>query len=532
MKQRARRASRYAFHERDSSDSSSDSESQPEKNRESDEDYNVDEEGEEADASGAEQAESADITTESSSGVVSTRPNKRPRMMDIRTRQRNAWTNNGAHILRPAATKIEKKEEEEEEEEETETTKPGATTTTTTITTRHNPVRSSVITATVNATVSTLRSQIGVMETNITELQKELRRMTTQCKTTPEGGKSLEKGEKTLAEKTRAVARRFEYPVAGIAKDIEGLQSMFGIPAIIDEITRTLILPVSYQLNFGSLGSPLPFAAMQPIKLGLFSGPPGMGKSRTVQCVVKEIEKRMKAEDPGINIKLYKLGRHNLRPEYVGVASNDITGLLDLATNPDDPSVRVVIVWIDEIDIMFPDSSKVTGSETFYTELTRAWADLLTTPRARRDVVTIVIGTTNCPDSIDPSILSRVSYHYRYPETQTEAMGRCVLEGLVCTAVRQCRPDYDDARIRAHLPPVDVTLACARRYTHDIRKLVQCLERTFNAYQSRMTPAEHKQLLIKYEYKYPEESFPTVYDYCTEFGVPLPSQSHTVFHEL
>ena len=334
-----------------------------------------------------------------------------------------------------------------------------------------------------------------------------------------------------ILRRTRAKAERFAFPLEALPRHVHGIESLYGMPQLAEDIMHRLVRPLQYDANWVTQPNPLPFQKMQPVKFALLSGAPGMGKTHAVMCIIRELMRGFTPTEVG----LYKFGLSGLRDTYAGAALNDIKGLFEIARDPG-PATRVLIYWIDEVDQVCKKSrgegegtgegtGDGAGDDGSHSDLTseqieRALVELMTTPIVRRDVVIIILGTTNLPARMSAAIMSRIYCHIRFPARATAEHANMVLTGHILQTLRAVRPDAESGALEALLPSLATREACAQRYHGDMRGLVQRVERAFHAFQERITPEAHRALVsLLRPGEYPDALIPTDADYRRAFDV-------------
>jgi SpoVK/Ycf46/Vps4 family AAA+-type ATPase len=170
----------------------------------------------------------------------------------------------------------------------------------------------------------------------------------------------------------------------------ETLKSIGGLSNIKEDIRANVLLPLQYPKVFFSTKSQL-----TPSKGILLYGPPGTGKTLLAKAIASSA-----------NVPFFSLALSTLENKYYGESAKLIKAVFSLARK-----LQPCIVFFDEIDGLLRKRSDFDQSSTygFKTELLSQIDGM----ESNATDSIIVIGTTNCLDSLDPAIRRRLPKVYR-----------------------------------------------------------------------------------------------------------------------
>lgn len=182
----------------------------------------------------------------------------------------------------------------------------------------------------------------------------------------------------------------------------KGFESLGGMTELKEELLDKIISPALNpelaELDFKEYGKRAPRGF-------LFYGPPGCGKTYTVEAL------SMESHLPLLKLKIGKAGSH-----YINKTSMNYQNAFDYAAKYAKLNEAPVLMFIDEMDGM----TKERGSEASVEDL-KQMGTLLNLIETARDNNIIVIGATNKFDLVDSAIKRRFDNHIYIgmPDTQT-----------------------------------------------------------------------------------------------------------------
>lgn len=153
---------------------------------------------------------------------------------------------------------------------------------------------------------------------------------------------------------------------------------MGGLEAAKEEIVQTVLLPIRHPEIFDEWITP---------RTGLlFYGPPGTGKTLLGKCIAREC-----------GMSFLSVKGPELLNMYVGESEKNVRQVFQRAA-----ACRPCIVFMDELDALIPKRGSGGDSQQV---MDRIVAELLLQMDAAPAQQVFVIGATNRPDLLDPSIL-------------------------------------------------------------------------------------------------------------------------------
>jgi len=162
-----------------------------------------------------------------------------------------------------------------------------------------------------------------------------------------------------------------EEPTTASLKDVGGLTE------VLKELKELIVIPLKRPDLLAKLG-------LEPTRGVLLVGPPGTGKTLTARALAKELD-----------VNYIALVGPEVMSKYYGEAEQRLRGIFEKAAKN-----APCIVFIDEIDSMAPDRSKVEGEVE-----KRLVAQLLSLMDGFAQTQgVILLAATNRPDHLDPAL--------------------------------------------------------------------------------------------------------------------------------
>jgi transitional endoplasmic reticulum ATPase len=182
---------------------------------------------------------------------------------------------------------------------------------------------------------------------------------------------------------------------AAPAADAPSLRDVGGLAEVLQELRELVEIPLKRPDLLAKLG-------LEPTRGVLLVGPPGTGKTLTARSL---------AEDLGVNY--IAIVGPEVMGKYYGEAEARLRGLFEKAKK-----AAPCLVFIDEIDSLAPDRSKVEGEVE-----KRLVAQLLSLMDGFAQTKgVIVLAATNRPDHLDPALRRPGRFdrevHFRVPDRQ------------------------------------------------------------------------------------------------------------------